>query len=189
MRKTVLMAALIALAPAALLAGTTPETPSSARGPGPGHEGDWFKRLDTNQDGAITKDEAQAANAERITKTFDTLDANKDGMITQDEMRAAHEARHAEMQAQFDARFKQADTNSDGLLSKDEAQKGMPRLAHAFDKLDANKDGQLSPEEMQAGREQFGRHRYSDGQHQWKGHAPDASAPALQSPPAQPPQQ
>jgi Ca2+-binding EF-hand superfamily protein len=141
--------ALVALTPVAVLAADPASTPGTPRG-----EGEIFKRLDTNRDGVISKDEA--AGAERIAKSFDTLDADHDGMITQDEMRAAAEARREEMKAEVAARFKAADKNTDGLLSKDEATAGMPMVARRFDQLDANKDGQLSPEELAEARHHMG---------------------------------
>ena len=157
-RKSVLLAALITLAPAVLLAAN-PAAPAGA----PRGEGQWFNRLDTNHDGVITKEEATAASDARIAKTFDALDTNHDGMITQDEMRASAEARREKMQAEAAARFKAADKNGDGLLSKEEAA-AMPMVARHFEALDTNKDGQLSPEELAAARHHFGAGRA------WKGH-------------------
>ena len=154
-RKSVLLAALVTLAPAALLAAD-PAAPAPGPVHGPRGDGEWFNRLDTNHDGALTRDEATAASAERIAKSFDRLDANHDGMITQEEMRAAGEARREAMKAEAQARFKSADRNGDGLLSKDEATAGLPRVAGNFDRLDANKDGQLSPEELAAARHHMG---------------------------------
>jgi Ca2+-binding EF-hand superfamily protein len=178
-RNTLLLAALIAASPTLLIAAT-PATTGTAPAPGAAREDAWFQKLDTNKDGAISKEEAQAAADQRITRTFDKLDTNHDGLITQAEVTAAHEARRAEMQAQAAERFKQANTNGDGLLSKDEVSKGMPRLARAFDRLDTNKDGELSPEEMQAGRQQMMAH--GGGGH-WR-HGPQGDsgqtpAPAL----------
>ena len=46
-------------------------------------------------------------------------------------------------------RLKQADTDGNGLISRDEA-KALPRLAKHFDEIDANHDGQLSSDEMRA---------------------------------------
>ncbi len=152
-RKSVLLAALVTLTPAALLAAD-PVAPEPAHGPR--GDGEWFNRLDTNRDGAITQDEAKAASAERIAKSFERFDANHDGMITRDEMRAAGEARREEMKAEAAARFKAADKNGDGLLSKEEASAGMPRVARNFDQLDANKDSALSPEELAAARHLMG---------------------------------
>jgi Ca2+-binding EF-hand superfamily protein len=50
-------------------------------------------------------------------------------------------------------RLKAADTNGDGLISKEEA-KALPRLAKRFDAIDANHDGQVSADEMRAFQEQ-----------------------------------
>jgi hypothetical protein len=151
-RNTVLLLSLVALAPVALLAATDP--PEAAAHP----ERGWLKRFDTNGDGAVTQDEAQAAANARIEKTFAELDANHDGQITQDEISAAHDARRADMEAKFAARLKQADSNGDGPLSKEEVQAGMPMLSRGFDRLDSNHDGALSVEEIKAGRTTMGRH-------------------------------
>jgi hypothetical protein len=59
--------------------------------------------------------------------------------------RQQHQARAAE-------RFKQADADGSGTLSKAEAEKGMPGLARRFDAIDGNKDGQISREEIEAAR-------------------------------------
>jgi hypothetical protein len=58
-----------------------------------------------------------------------------------------------EHQARADAHFKKTDADGNGLLSRAEADKGMPRLARHFDAIDANKDGQLSREELTAARQ------------------------------------
>jgi Ca2+-binding EF-hand superfamily protein len=47
------------------------------------------------------------------------------------------------------SRFKQADSNKDSALSRQEAEK-MPRVAAHFDEIDLNHDGQVSLTEMQA---------------------------------------
>ena len=47
-------------------------------------------------------------------------------------------------------RMKAADANGDGLISKAEAEKSLPRVAKNFDQIDANRDGQLSADEMRA---------------------------------------
>ena len=79
-------------------------------------------------------------------------------------MKKEHEARRAqckadpekckaEMKAKFDERYKQADANGDGKLSRAEAEKGMPRLAKRFDTIDANKDGMVTRDELDAARQ------------------------------------
>ena len=46
-------------------------------------------------------------------------------------------------------RFAKADTNGDGMLTREEA-KAMPRVASHFDDIDANHDGLGSQEEIRA---------------------------------------
>ncbi len=46
-------------------------------------------------------------------------------------------------------RIKQADTNGDGMISRDEA-KALPRLLEHFNEIDTNQDNQLSRDEMRA---------------------------------------
>ena len=58
----------------------------------------------------------------------------------------------AERQARIKERFKRADADGDGVLSRAEAEKGMPRLARYFDQLDANHDGFVTLEEIEAAR-------------------------------------
>ena len=163
-RKSVLLAALVTLAPAALLAADPAATTPPAGRP----HGEWFTKVDTNHDGAISKEEAAAAAQARIDKMFAKVDANHDGLITKDELRAAEQARRAEMKAKAVARFKAADKNGDGFLSKDEAA-AIPMLARHFDALDTNKDGMLSPEDIEAA----AHHHFAAGG--WKG---PGSAPA-----------
>jgi Ca2+-binding EF-hand superfamily protein len=47
------------------------------------------------------------------------------------------------------ARFKQADTNGDGMLSREEA-KALPSISRHFDEIDANHDGQVTADELRA---------------------------------------
>jgi hypothetical protein len=108
-------------------------------------------RADTDGDGRVSRAEATAQGAERSGAWFDKLDRDKDGYITQDEMKQARETRHGQMQARFEERFKEADTNNDGQLSLDEVQAKMPRLADRFTALDKDKNGLLSKEELQRG--------------------------------------
>ena len=69
-----------------------------------------------------------------------------------EQCKADPEKCRAEMQAQSQARFKKADVNGDGKLTREEAQKGMPGVARHFDAIDTNKDGVITLEEMQAAR-------------------------------------
>lgn len=73
----------------------------------------------------------------------------------------------AERTAAMDKRFKSADADGNGMISRTEADKTMPRLARHFERIDANKDGQVSREEMAAARkahfEQRGRNKPDHG--------------------------
>ncbi|RJF97609.1 EF-hand domain-containing protein [Noviherbaspirillum saxi] len=46
-----------------------------------------FKTADIDQDGALSKAEAQNANMDRVVSSFDRLDLNKDGKVTREEIR------------------------------------------------------------------------------------------------------
>jgi len=69
-----------------------------------------------------------------------------------EECKANPEKCRAEAQARSEERFKRADANGDGRLSREEARKSMPQLARDFDRIDANKDGFVTTEELAAAR-------------------------------------
>lgn len=54
-----------------------------------GNPGDFWKQIDKNGDGSLTKEEAP----ERMRENFDSIDADKDGKVTQDEFRKGMEER------------------------------------------------------------------------------------------------
>jgi Ca2+-binding EF-hand superfamily protein len=54
------------------------------------HMQEWFKRVDKDSDGSISREEAQA-NAPRMAQHFDEIDANHDGKVTPEEMKAHHQ--------------------------------------------------------------------------------------------------
>lgn len=107
-----------------------------------------------------------AEHEAKIAAHFQQADANKDGKLSLDEFKAMKQqqhARHAEHRAdhrddhrermaeRMQQHVTKADTNRDGLISKAEAQREMPRLFEKFDQLDSNKDGQLSKAEIAVG--------------------------------------
>ena len=55
---------------------------------------------------------------------------------------------------QLQQRLTAADANGDGLVSRNEADASLPRIARRFDVLDSNHDGQLSPDELRAAMQQ-----------------------------------
>jgi hypothetical protein len=72
--------------------------------------------------------------------------------VRREQCRENPEQCRAERQARFDERFKKADADGDGTLSRAEAGKGMPRLARHFDAIDADQDGRVTRDEIDAAR-------------------------------------
>jgi Ca2+-binding EF-hand superfamily protein len=62
-------------------------------------------------------------------------------------------------------RLKAADTNADGMISRDEAKAGLPRIFANFDAIDANKDGFITFDELKAYHQQ---HRAARAAEHWK---------------------
>jgi hypothetical protein len=59
---------------------------------GAGERGNWFARMDANNDGMISREEFAAP----ALKMFDRADADGDGIVTPEERAAAREARKAQ---------------------------------------------------------------------------------------------
>lgn len=94
-----------------------------------------MKRIDINNDGAISRDEWKGK-----PDVFDRIDKNSDGSLTREEFGSAARRQPG--------RLNQMDTNNDGRISRDEW-KGAPKR---FDRLDANGDGAITKEEIRGGR-------------------------------------
>jgi Ca2+-binding EF-hand superfamily protein len=108
--------------------------------------------VDPDGDGVVTRDEAKAHPW--LADKFDSVDANKDGGLDKNELTAMHDAHRAEMQARGEERWKAADTDGNGSISRAEAEASKSWVAGQFDKLDADKDGQLTRDEMKAARKE-----------------------------------
>ena len=118
---------------------------------GSGRAGRLLQKIDADGNGMISRAEAQASP--ELAAAFDIIDANHDGQITPDELRAWNRGRGSrggtrKGKGGLDEQFTRADSNADGLLSRDEAGKSMPRVARYFDAIDANHDGGISREEL-----------------------------------------
>jgi hypothetical protein len=51
-------------------------------------------------------------------------------------------------QAEVEARFKAADKNGDGKVTREEAEAGLPRVAMAWEKIDVDKKGYITLEQL-----------------------------------------
>ena len=111
-----------------------------------------FKHADTDGNGALSRAEVQKAMPYLAGK-FDRIDANKDGQLSHGELKAWKQAQRSGRQAKAAERFRHADADGDGAISRAEAAAHAPRLAKRFDAIDANKDGKLTQEELRAYRE------------------------------------
>ena len=172
------LAAALVLLPAMAFAQSPAGAPAAHRGM---HHG-GLERLDTDNDGRISRTEFDAGQAQRDAwraqhperaaradqrkhdaPTFAALDANRDGYLVRTEIAAYHERmrpqREAERKARFEAKFAAADLNRDGKLGRVEVQEKMPRLADRFAWLDDNRDGFLSRAELEAGHGRMGHDR------------------------------
>ena len=105
--------------------------------------------------GAIVRPDAGKAVAERRARMEERCKAEPekcqaDLQARREQCKADPEKCRAEMQARSEQRFKSADANRDGRLTRDEAQKGMPGVARHFEQIDANQDGVVTMEELKA---------------------------------------
>ncbi len=108
--------------------------------------GELFKRLDADESGTLSKEEAKGP----IAKNFDRIDENEDGEISKKELAKLHKQmaeRQKERGGERGEKFKEMDSDASGTISKDEAG---ARLLEHFDEIDTDDDGELSKEELKA---------------------------------------
>lgn len=109
-----------------------------------------LQKFDLNQDGIITREEAQQVRQQN----FQQADADNNGAVTVAEWQIAQTQRRAERMAQ---RFTGLDTDNNGTISeaeflaggKNPQGRGLKR-ANMFQHIDSNGDKQISKEELQA---------------------------------------
>jgi Ca2+-binding EF-hand superfamily protein len=111
--------------------------------PPPGTDG---YPMDADKDGFVTRDEAK--DYPMLTEQFDAADANKDGRLDTAEMDAHRSAMRAGGRAKAQERWKAADTDGDGAISRKEAEASMPGVAERFKKFDVDGNGKIERAEM-----------------------------------------
>jgi hypothetical protein len=111
-----------------------------------------FQALDTNRDGLLGRDELQAHP--RLLRNFDAIDANHDGLISDDELQAWHAA-HLHKPGSEGKAFTSLDANGDGRIERSELPDD-PRARACLDAADTNHDGVVTKEEARAAREAHG---------------------------------
>lgn len=131
---------------------TTPAAPAAKSAQGNAKFERHFGQTDKNGDDAISREEA--TGHPMLNKNFDAIDTNKDGKLSKEEMQATHQAMRDKHRQAMEARFKEADKDGDGALSRAEAETMMlAKVGAHFDRADANKDGKVTLEEMQSARQ------------------------------------
>lgn len=100
---------------------------------------DRLMQMDTDGDGAITRDEAEQARA----VIFARLDSDSDGFLSAEERAAAPGGGRG---------IEVADGDRDGRVSRDEA---MSQPYRMFERLDSNSDGVIGADELERVRAQW----------------------------------
>lgn len=107
-----------------------------------------IRALDTDGDGRLSRTEV--TESVRLSNEFDHIDRNGDGYLQEIEIQGQDKANeYGNMKELTDAKFLESDTNNDGKISPEEAQK-YPRLAKRFGQADTNKDGFVDKPEARA---------------------------------------
>ncbi|MCZ7565647.1 MAG: EF-hand domain-containing protein [Burkholderiales bacterium] len=116
-----------------------------------------LRSADTDGNGRISRAEAQA-RLPKLVPDFDAIDADRDGSLSPAELRARSSARSRRGGGAdgFAAHFERADTDGNGMLSRAEIGRSLPRLRAKFDAIDADRNAELTRAELRA---YFDRHR------------------------------
>jgi len=135
-----------------------------------------FARLDLDNDGRATSEEARQAHAqrrdERAGRAFERLDLDRDGSISRAEFEQGRE-RRGELRAERGPRpglrrhrrggpgmRGERMFGEHGFVTRDQLRE---RALARFDRLDLDRDGTLTAAERRQARERFRQHRREDG--------------------------
>ena len=81
-------------------------------------EAEDFRRLDADNDGSLSKDEAEKNGSPALQANFDTFDASKDGKLSLQEVAAFVLAQREEDTRRKNEELRRIDSNHDGGISK-----------------------------------------------------------------------
>ena len=130
----VVLAALLAAGPAAAQITPVPTMPQLSS-----DMQQRFKQADIEQKGGLTQTQAAAAGFDK--EKFDSIDSDHDGIVTLYELATYFAKRTSD--------WARADTNGDGVVTREEAER-VPSLKAIFDKADKDGDGVVRKEEYEA---------------------------------------
>lgn len=129
----------------------------------------FLERLDKDEDGKLSLEEATQLALDRVKRRFGRADSDGDGFISAQEagkIGGRHAGRHFDRRAgrhagRFAGRvMERFDADNDGRITRAEADE---HRQMRFASLDADDDGQISAEEFQAGMKGFGGERHHGG--------------------------
>ncbi|MGE9269343.1 MAG: EF-hand domain-containing protein [Verrucomicrobiales bacterium] len=158
----------------------TPDSRDSERKRGVGRSGfgEFLTRADTDQDGAVSREEFFALeriaglSADQQNEIFSRLDKDGDGLIRQNDLEAP--GRPQDRKGGLPS-LRELDVDQDGVISFEEFEKSpfVQRLPEErrrafFEKLDQNGDGVLSPED----RRRKGPRNAGERGQKWDGQVP-----------------
>ena len=124
-----------------------------------------FGEMDVNKDGYLDRADRELRMTRERTAFFGGADGNKDGKLSRDEFVVEQGARGAERREQFAQRAETAGKPLKARPAPTEAEQ-LQRAGKAFDRMDANKDGTVTKAEFDAAKPMHGG---GNGPHSRKG--------------------
>jgi Ca2+-binding EF-hand superfamily protein len=115
--------------------------------PGGRGDGHMLRALDADGDRSISLAEAQAGAPDLAAK-FNEIDMNKDGMLSAEEMESGLPMRKVRITRSMQDDFRAADANTDGRLTRAEAEENMPIVSDFFAEMDGDSDGYVTQDEI-----------------------------------------
>ena len=129
-----------------MLCGIAVSTAVNAQTPSPAVDEkleNKFRQADTNADGGLSQSEAATANF-AFSRSFEDVDTDRNGLVTLYELGDAMQLRMRSWFSEVDA----ADQDKDGVLTEEEAA-AAPSVGKVFKQADTNGDSRVSRDEYE----------------------------------------